>query len=65
MAIGVADLKQFRAVLSDLCSGFVAGEWRAVSQAIENLRLRNFQAIGDQSDTIGRWRPITCPSVDG
>src|SRR6266496_6381237 len=65
MAVGVADLEHLRTVLPDRCSGLVAGEWRAVSETIKNLRLRDFQTIRDQSDAICRRRPIPCPSVDG
>src|SRR6266568_5631509 len=64
MAVRVANLKEFRAGLSDFCRGLVAGEWRSVSEAIENLRLGNFQPIRDQSDAVSRWRPIASPGVD-
>src|SRR5881396_3910251 len=65
MAVRVANLKEFRAGLSDFCRGLVAGEWRSVSETIKNFRLRDFQAIRDQSDAVVRWRLIACPGVDG
>src|SRR5438093_1626898 len=65
MAVRVANLKEFRAGLSDFCRGLVAGEWRSVSETIKNFRLRNFQPIRDQSDAVARWRLIAGPGVDG
>src|SRR6266545_4894879 len=64
MVVGVADLERLQTVLQDRCSGLIAGEGRAVSEAIEYLRLRNFQAIRDQSDAVSRRRLIACPGVD-
>src|SRR5207247_4148317 len=65
MAVRVANPKECRAGLSDFCRGLVAGEWRSVSETIKNFRLWNFQAIGDQSDAVARWRLIAGPGVDG
>src|SRR5438034_8380070 len=65
MAVRVANLKKFRAGLSELCRRLVAGEWRSVSETVKNFRLRNFQAIRDQSDAVARWRLIARPGVDG
>ena len=65
MAVRVANLKKFRSSLSDLCRCLVAGEWRSVLETVKNFRLRNFQAIRDQSDAVARWRLIAGPGVDG
>src|SRR2546428_13731773 len=65
MAVRVANLKKFRGGLSELCRRLVAGEWRSVSETVKNFRLRNFQAIGDQSDAVARGRLIARPGVDG